>query len=83
MAKEQYSTTVDGLIELLTEVKRECGGNTRVQINVQGHECVTGLNSVCLDNDMGNNQALVYLETTMQKPYCPATFNFYTQGKEI
>ena len=80
---KQYKATIDGLIQCLTDIKEKCGGNTHVQINVYGNKCVTGLISVCLDNDMGNDNALVYLETDTEERFCPATFNFYTQGEEI
>ena len=40
---------------------------------------VVGLTSVCLDNDMGNNNAIVYLETDTET-VCPRQFEFYTQG---
>lgn len=80
---QKYATTVDGLIEVLTRIKEKCGGDTHVQVNVFGQPCVTGLNSVCLDNDMGNNNALVYLETDIEEISYPKMFEFYTQGKEI
>lgn len=83
MAKLQYSATINGLIECLTDIKEKCGGDTYVQINAIGGECATGLVSVCLDNDEGNDNALVYLETDIEENYCPNTFEFYTQGKEI
>jgi hypothetical protein len=81
----KYPTTVDGLIEVLTKIKEACGGNTYVQVNAFGHDCVTGLRSVCLDNDMGTNEkdALVYIETDLDETCYPATFEFYTQGREI
>ena len=81
--KKEYTSTVDGLIEVLTRIKEKCGGDTYVQVNVIGGKCATGLVSVCLDNDEGNDNALVYLETDIEENYCPSTFEFYTQGKEI
>lgn len=85
MERQKYPSTIDGLIEVLTRIKEKCGGGTYVQVNVFGHDCVTGLCSVCLDNDMGNNEedALVYIETDIDEVNYPATFEFYTQGKEI
>ena len=83
MAKNKYETTIDGLIECLTDIKSKCSGDTFVQVNVVGHECVTGLISVCLDNDMGNDEALVYIETDIEESRYPAEFEFYTQGEEI
>ena len=83
MAKLQYSATIDGLIECLTDIKEKCGGDTYVQVNVIGGECATGLVSVCLDNDEGNDNALVYIETNTERNFCPENFTFYTQGKEI
>ena len=80
---QRYPTTVDGLIEVLTKIKKACGGNTYVQVNVLGEKCVTGLVSVCLDNNEGNENAIVYLETDTEENFYPATFNFYTQGEEI
>ena len=84
MAHNEYPATVDGLIEVLTRIKEKCGGSTYVQVNTLG-ESITGLVSVCLDNDMGTDEenALVYLETDIDENYYPATFNFYTQGEEI
>ncbi len=80
---KQYKSTIDGLMECLTDIKNKCGGDTYVQVNVFGHACTTGLTSVCLDNNEGNDSAIVYVETdTDLNPY-PATFEFYTQGKEI
>lgn len=79
----KHKPTIDGLIEVLTRIKEKCGGDTYVQVNVFGHECTTGLTSVCLDNNEGNDSAIVYLETdTEQNPY-PTTFEFYTQGEEL
>ena len=83
MTKQKYKSTIDGLIECLTDIKKKCGGNTYIQVNVLGHDCVTGLTSVCLDNDEGNDNALVYIETDIEEKSYPATFNFYTQGEEI
>ena len=83
MAKVEYEATIDGLIEVLTRIKEKCGGNTFVQVNAIGTPCVTGLVSVCLDNDMGNDEAIVYIETDINDKYYPATFAFYTQGEEI
>lgn len=83
MIKGQYKATIDGLIECLTNIKEKCGGDTYIQVNVLGHDSVTGLTSICLDNDMGNDNALVYIETDTETVHCPSTFNFYTQGKEI
>ena len=83
MTQKQYETTIDGLIQCLTDIKEKCGGDTHVQINVLGGECVTGLVSVCLDNDLGNDNAIVYLETDTEERYCPKTFELYTQGEEI
>lgn len=80
---ETHPTTVDGLIEVLTRIKEVCGGNTYVQVNDMKNACTTGLISVCLDNDMGNNEALVYIETDSDEYRYPTTFEFYTQGKEI
>ena len=85
MAKAEYKATIDGLIQCLTDIKEKCGGDTYVQINPIGTNvgCVTGLTSVCLDNDLGNDEALVYIETNIDEAYYPATFKFYTQGEEI
>ena len=83
MAQKQYKATIDGLIQCLTDIKEKCGGDTVIQVNVIGHDCVTGLSSVCLDNDMGNDESLVYIETDIEENRCPSTFEFYTQGKEI
>lgn len=83
MAKEKYPITIDGLIECLTDIKSKCGGNTFVYVNVLGHECVSGLVSVCLDNDMGNDEALVCIETDIEDLRYPEEFDFYTQGEEI
>lgn len=84
MAKQKYIATVDGLIECLTDIKNACGGETPVQVNVIGAGCVTGLTSVCLDNDLFDEDgAIVYVETNPDEVYCPTTFNFYTQGREI
>jgi hypothetical protein len=83
MAEKKYTTSVGSLIKLLNEIKEKCGENTPVQVNILGHECTTGLTSVCLDNDMGNDQSIVYFETDMEENYFPATFEFYTQGKEL
>ena len=82
-AKDKYKATIDGLIECLTDIKKVCGGNLPLQVNVIGNECVTGLVSVCLDNDLGNEEALVYLETDTSGNICPSKFEFYTQGEEI
>lgn len=79
----QYKSTIDGLIEVLTRIKEKCGGDTFVQVNVFGHECTTGLTSVCLDNNEGNENAIVYIETDTEQTRCPATFEFYTQGEDI
>ena len=75
----KYTTDVDGLIECLTNIREVCGGKTPVQINVYSLDNVVGLTSVCLDNDMGNNDAIVYLETDTET-VCPRQFEFYTQG---
>ena len=83
MAKQKYNSTIDGLIECLTDIKKKCGGNTYIQVNVLGHDCVTGLVSVCLDNNEDNDNALVYIETDIEEKFYPTTFNFYTQGEEI
>lgn len=83
MAQKQYKTTIDGLIQCLTDIKEKCGGDIPIQVNVKGHDCVTDLSSVCLDNDEGNDYALVYIETDIEENYYPETFEFYTQGKEI
>ena len=80
---DKYIANVDGLIEILTKIKEKCGGNTPVQVNVLGEGCATGLVSVCLDNNEGNKDAIVYLETDTEENFYPATFNFYTQGEEI
>ena len=83
MTKQNYPSTIDGLIECLTDIKEKCGGNTYIQVNAIGHECVTGLISVCLDNDEGNDNAIVYIETDIEEKRYPKQFEFYTQGKEI
>ena len=83
MAQKQYKATIDGLIQCLEDIKAKCGGNTFIQVNVLGHDCVTGLCSVCLDNDTGNDDALVYIETDIEEKRYPATFDFYTQGADI
>ena len=83
MTKKYYETTIDGFIDCLTDIKKYCGGNTPVQINPIGGECVTGISSICLDNDEGNDNALVYLETEINLNNCPKTFEFYTQGGEL
>ena len=83
MAKQEYIATVDGLIQCLNDIKEKCGGDTYVQVNVFGQPCVTGLNSVCLDNDLGNDEAIVLLETDIEQTYYPAKFKFYTQGEDI
>ena len=80
---KQYKSTIDGLMECLTDIKNKCGGDTYVQVNVFGHDSCTGLNSVCLDNNGGNDTAIVYIETDLEENYYPATFELYTQGEEI
>ena len=80
---EIHPTTVDGLIEVLTKIKKACGGNTYIQVNDMKNGCTTGLMSVCLDNNEGNSEALVYIETDSDEYIYPHTFEFYTQGKEI
>ena len=83
MAEKYYVTTLDGLIQCLTDIREACGGSTYVQINDCGVGCTYGLTSVCLDNDTGNDETLVYLETDTDEKFYPQTFRFYTQGEEI
>ena len=59
---KEYETTVNSLIELLTLIKEKCGGNTPIQVNVLGSEHVTGLTSVCLDNDTGNHESIMHVD---------------------
>lgn len=83
MAKQKYKTTVGSLIELLTEIKEKCGEDTPIQVNDLARGCITGLTSVCLDNNEGNSESIVYIETdTDETPY-PSTFEFYTQGEDL
>jgi hypothetical protein len=81
--EQKYKSTVDGLLELLTRIKETCGGDTPIQVNVLGNGCVTGLTSVWLDNDMGNSESIVYIETDIEENYYPDMFEFYAQGEEI
>ena len=82
-SKKQYPVTIDGLIECLQNIKSACGGDTAIQVNIYGHDAITGLVSVCLDNDMGNDEALVYIETDPDENIFPTSFEFYTQGEDI
>lgn len=82
METTKYTADIDGLIACLTDIKEACGGRTPVQVNVFGTENVVGLTSICLDNDMGNNEAIVYIETD-KETVCPTQFEFYTSGEEI
>lgn len=79
----RYRATINGLIECLTDIKNKCGGDTFVHVNALGHDCCTGLTSVCVDNNEGNETALVYIETDLEENYYPATFELYTQGEEL
>jgi hypothetical protein len=81
--QQKYKSTVNGLLELLTKVKETCGGDTPIQVNVIGNGCVTGLTSVCLDNNEDINESILYIETNIEENYYPDMFEFYTQGKEI
>ena len=83
MAKLQYSATIDGLIECLTDIKEKCGGDTPLQINLYSDKMIP-LSSICLDNDMGNEESIIYIEGDYEtESSFKGTFTFYTQGEEI
>ena len=82
MTKE-YVNNVDNLIKVLTRIKEKCGGHTPLQINLYSDKMIP-LSSICLDNDMGNEESIVYIEGDYEtESSFKGTFTFYTQGKEI
>ena len=81
--QQKYKSTVNGLLELLIKLKETYDGDMPIQVNVIGNGCVTGLTSICLDNNEGINESILYIETDIEENYYPDMFEFYTQGEEI
>ena len=78
-----HVSSVEGLIEALQNIKRTYG-NLPIQVNAIGTPCVTGLTSVCVDDDMGGDIPIVYIETVVDDKVYTPTFNVYSQsGKEV
>lgn len=79
----KHVSSVEGLIEALQNIK-ETYGNLPIQVNAIGTDCVTGLSSVCVDDDMGGDIPIVYIETVIEDKVFTPIFNVYSQsGKEV
>ena len=76
----KYTSNVDGLIEFLERVKQIYGGKTPVQVNAIGNDCVTGLTSVCVDDNEGKHEAIVYIETDLNGKTCSPAFITYNMS---